>query len=217
LLNWAFYDTESNDIKKALGMDCPQYLEDDALVIQIRSGDIFRTKPPPHLGYKQPPVAFYEKIFQTRKWKSITFVTEMNTAEHMNPVWLYYNDKKNRQTNMIFQNGTSFKDDLHLMTCSHYFVAAHSSLFEYIIYIAPPKKTIYTFVSCESIFTSNIPIVCNSYDLMNYVMGTHGNWTNSPEQREEMFSYDIKNIVEREGQVNKEILNEVFFYRIKHT
>jgi hypothetical protein len=43
-------------------------------------------------------------------------------------------------------------------------------------------------------------------------MGTHGNWTNSPEQREEMFSYDIKNIREREGQVNKEILKEVFFH-----
>jgi hypothetical protein len=51
-------------------------------------------------------------------------------------------------------------------------------------------------------------LYCNSYNLTNYVMGKHGNWTNSPEQREEMLSYDIRNIREREGQVNKEILNE---------
>jgi hypothetical protein len=73
LFNWALYDavyqdercTESNDVKKALGMDCPQYLEDDALVVQIRSGDIFKIGHHPQPTYKQPPVAFYEKIFQT--------------------------------------------------------------------------------------------------------------------------------------------------------
>jgi hypothetical protein len=99
LLSWVLYDvrgksTEKNR-EKALGLACPDYLEDDALVIKICSGDIFRTNLP-NIRYKQPPVAYYEKIFQSRKWKSIIFVTEKNSKKNLNPVWLYYINDNHR-------------------------------------------------------------------------------------------------------------------------
>jgi hypothetical protein len=190
-----------------LGFTCPTYLKDDALVVQIRSGDIFRTKT--NINYKQPPVAYYEKIFQSRKWKSIIFVTEKNPDELLNPVWLYYINDKHRQKNMKFQQSSSFQNDLHLMTCSHYLVAAHSSLFAFMVYLAPNLKGVYTFLNCSEVYTSNRSVLCSSYDLKNYIMGYHGNWTNSPEQREKMISYNIKNI--EVNEIEKSIINERLF------
>ena len=40
-------------------------------------------------------------------------------------------------------------------------------------------------------------------------MGPQGNWTNSPEQREEMISYDIKNI--KANEFEKSVTNERLF------
>lgn len=212
LLNYALHDEVSNDgcieskgIEKTMGLVCPKYVE-DTLVVQIRSGDIFRSFPPPHPHYKQPPVAFYEKIFQTRQWKYIVFVTEIISDDLMNPVWKHYHDKENRKENMVFPMNTTFQDDLHLLTCSHYLVAAHSTLFEYIIYFASHVKVLFTFQNCALLHTSNRPIVCNSYQMKGYDMQVLGNWSNSREQREYMISYNISNI--KEDQVELSIKNE---------
>jgi hypothetical protein len=218
LLNWVLYGLidqdeytdKDTDKEKALGLTCPTYLKDDALVVQIRSGDIFRSSKLPNHNYKQPPVAFYEKVFQSRKWKSITFVTEKNLDELLNPVWLHYINDKHRQKNMKFHQSSSFQNDLHLMTCSHYLVAAHSSLFAFMVYIAPNLKGIYTPTSnCSAVYTSNKPVLCSSYHLKNYTMGSEGNWTNSPEQREIMISYNIKNV--EANEIEKNITNERLF------
>ena len=175
LLYWALYDTVYQDgCNEAMGTACPEYLKDDALVIQIRSGDIF--KPNPHPFYKQPPVAFYEKIFQSRPWKSMIFVTENNSNEMTNPVWHYYYDNiKNRQKNMLFQRSVSFHEDLHLMLCSRYFVTARSSLSDFVIQIAPNLKEFYTFSDCDHMYTSNRGTICSSYELEHYVTGSKGN------------------------------------------
>jgi hypothetical protein len=184
-------------------------LKDDALVVQIRSGDIFLIGGS-NSNYKQPPVAFYEKIFQSRKWKSIIFVTEKNSDELLNPVWLYYINDKHRKENMKFQQSSNFQNDLHLMTCSHYLVAAHSSLFAFMVYMAPNLKGIYSPMSnCSGVYTSNRSVLCSSYRLKNYIMGHRGNWINSPEQREIMISYDIKDV--EANEIEKSIINERLF------
>lgn len=214
LLNWALYDIVSQDgciddknNNKAMGKTCPKYLKDNALVVHMRSGDIFgKVLRSNSLGYKQLPLAFYKNVFLSRPWKTITFVTEMNKDELMNPVWLYYHDKQNRQKNMIFPNATNFKTDLHMMACSQYLIPAASSLYEFIIFFNPNLKEYYTHQNCYNLPTSKKSIICNSYKLNGYVFS---NWINSREQREEMISYNINNMERSEIQMT--VKNEFFW------
>lgn len=55
-------------------LKCPKNANfTDSLVVQIRSGDIFR--PNPHPGYWQPPLVYYEYILGLRPWRQVIFVT----------------------------------------------------------------------------------------------------------------------------------------------
>jgi hypothetical protein len=227
LLNWVIFDVNSLDErfedennKKAMGRTCPKYLKHKALVIHIRSGDIFsnnRTFAPPHtiMHYKQLPLVFYQNIIRSRPWNTITFVSERTFPEQtspeqlMNPIWLYYHDKKNRRKNMIFPVESDFETDLLLMACSRYFVSAVSSLNKFIVYFNPSLKELFTYQMCYNFPTSSRAIKCNSYEMNGYILGHAGNWTNSDKQREEMMSYEIKNIKSMESDLT--IKNEFFW------
>jgi hypothetical protein len=88
---------------------------DESLMIHIRSGDIFSENP--HHSYKQPPVAFYEKVFERRYWPQIIFVTSVEDEELINPIWFYYEKQIARHKVRInstfrFQQTTNLADEL---------------------------------------------------------------------------------------------------------
>jgi hypothetical protein len=56
-------------------------LNERALYIHLRSGDIFK-KTPPHSDYGQPPLAFYTKIIRSQPWVKVHLVFE----DQFNPV-----------------------------------------------------------------------------------------------------------------------------------
>ena len=107
----------------------------------MRGGDIFyRT----HYAYVQPPLSFYEKIINSRKWNKIFLVSEDNRNYCFDVLNKKYNcisclDNKNRNGGYCW----GFSHDLSLMIGATNFVASKSSLSPLIIQLSKTIKNVY--------------------------------------------------------------------------
>ena len=163
------------------GDHCPPGIE-DALVVSIRSGDIFL--PVVNPKYMQPPAAFYESVFRQRKWSRILMVTSVEADPSLlNPVWHYFLNSTHwpHPAPLTFQMSTDFVTDLRTLWCSRYFVAASSTLSTFVMEVGPYLKETFVFdTGCDD---TDPYVTCSSYTSPTYHLG---NWTNSPAQRQAM-------------------------------
>lgn len=179
---------------------------DDALVVHIRSGDIFgevNLSSPTISMYAQPPVAFYEEIFSSRSWSRIQFITSLEKTATYNPVWRYYMDPKNLKkkvnltvTAVQFQTSNDVLEVLPTLLCARYFVASSSKFSNMIIAMAPYLKEFFSMAKSVvrdcSVFQQRISqhgVTCNQLTLPGYNMAM--NWTNSSRQRDFMLKYRV--------------------------
>ena len=119
----------------------PQTIDENALVIHLRGGDIFCRE---HYAYIQPPLSFYEKIIDSKSWSKIYLMSEDNNNPCFDILKNKYNcisclDNKNRHGG----NGWGFVDDLSLMIGATNFIASKSSLSPLIIQLSKTIKNIY--------------------------------------------------------------------------
>ena len=175
------------------GSHCASELE-DALVVQIRSGDVFHNGFHGARGYTQPPLGFYEYIIYSRSWPKIIFVSSVESAD-INPIWTYFLDRKNwpQNTTLVFQMSTTLHEDMRTLWCARYFVTAQSTLSSMIFETAPYLKEYWTLGGCGSLEKS---VRCHHLQVPGYAMGKERNWTNSAEQREEMLAYESSQVLE---------------------
>lgn len=119
----------------------PQIIDENALVIHLRGGDIFTRH---HYAYIQPPLSFYEKIITSKTWSKIYLMSEDNRNPCFDILKKKYNcisclDNKNRHGGNMW----GFLDDLSLMIGATNFVASKSSLSPLIIQLSKTIKNIY--------------------------------------------------------------------------
>lgn len=143
----------------------PQNIDENALVIHLRGGDIFCRS---HVAYIQPPISFYEKIINSKIWSKIYLMSEDNKNPCFSILKKKYNsisclDNKNRHGG----NRWGFVDDLSLMLGATNFVASKSSLSPLIIQLS---KTI------KNVYLANYFIDNSSTRKSNYERGENMKW-----------------------------------------
>lgn len=128
-------------------------LNNNDLVIHIRSGDIFTSRP--HPGYIPPPLSFYTTQIKKYKYRQIIIVCEDKVNPVVNKLLeLYENSVYNKNTleedirlvlgatNIISSVGT-FVPSLLLISnnIKHYIVCNHNKLQDYYKIMSPWKNT----------------------------------------------------------------------------
>jgi len=147
---------KENDIKK---------LEDDTIVIHIRSGDIFNNNP--HPGYIPPPLSYYVNILNNNTYNKIIIIAE----DTKNPVIdallkLYPNS---------YYNKNSLEDDIKIILGATHII-----------------KSIGTFIPSLLMLSNNINKIYSTSmyhnELINYYLHNKP-WKNTKEQRDLIMSY----------------------------
>lgn len=154
----------------------PQTIDENALVIHIRGGDIFSRH---HYAYVQPPLSFYEKIINSKKWSKIYLISEDNRNPCFDILKKKYNcisslDNKNRHGGNLW----GFEEDLSLMIGATNFVASKSSLSPLIIQLSKTIKNVF---------------------LANYFIDNHSKRKNNFEKNENAIWWS-SDLVNKEGQ-----------------
>ena len=119
----------------------PKILGDNDLVIHLRSGDIMAGG---HMEMIQPPLEFYEKIIDSKKWDKIYVITE---REPLNPIFNYLVDKYQIMQWMDDgrnkSNGFNFKKDFDYLIGATHYVPCQSSLCPFVIQVSNTIKHVY--------------------------------------------------------------------------
>ena len=116
-------------------------IKDNDLVIHLRSGDIIVGGNPEMI---QPPLEFYEKVINSRKWDKIYVLTERHP---LNPVFNALVEKYNPITfvddDRGKNNGYNFKKDFDYLISATHYVPCQSSLCPFVIQISDTIKNVY--------------------------------------------------------------------------
>tara|TARA_B100001250_G_scaffold102821_1_gene86652 strand:+ start:4329 stop:6098 length:1770 start_codon:yes stop_codon:yes gene_type:complete len=119
------------------------YLNDNDLVIHLRSGDIMNSG---HAVYIQPPLQFYIDVIESKEWNDIYIITEHQNNPCFNSLIKKYtkiihflNNKKNRTGG----NGYGFKFDMGILLAAKNLVVSNSSLSPFIIQMSYVIKNVY--------------------------------------------------------------------------
>ena len=148
-----FYNTDTS-FKERLHI-CKKYLKplfnfneqklgENDLLIHLRSGDIMGKG---HYGYLQPPLSFYIKVIESKKWENIYLLTERDN----NPCMQKLLEKYPNIIHFLGHNnikrcpgeGFGFKHDLgYLVGCKNYAVC-QSSLCPLVIQLSDTIKNVY--------------------------------------------------------------------------
>jgi len=119
----------------------PQKIGVNDLVIHLRSGDIIVSG---NSDMIQPPLEFYIKVIESRKWDKIYVITE---RKPLNPIFnalvdkydviTFIDDKRGKQ------NGYNFKKDFDYLIGAKHYVPCQSSLCPFIIQVSTTIKHVY--------------------------------------------------------------------------
>jgi hypothetical protein len=166
----------------------------NCLWIHFRSGDIFRGNNP-HPLYGQPPLAFYKKIINERKWKSINLVFEDMGNPCLSSLIKYFTDTK--QEFQLFSS--DLKSDIEHLLMAQNLIIARGTFIIPIIDISDNIKTIYGFCEdglkkCKS-SSNKFNFKVNMYkDGNGQYQDILKSWNNSEEQRQKMLEYPVDGI-----------------------
>ena len=151
-------------------------VDNDTVILYIRSGDIFGTNP--HPGYAQPPFAFYQRVIEMNAGRHIRIVTDLERPDLVNPV---IPEILKHFPNTTMYNQTITQDFSDMLTCNR-IAGAMSTLFSVIHTLSSEKQCVYKpFCSRdENAYCATFP---------GYI--APGNWSNSEGQRKTMLTYPV--------------------------
>lgn len=155
-------------------------LGNDELVIHIRSGDIFGSKP--HSGYIIPPLSYYINIIEKNKYKNIYLLAE----DRLNPC---INQLIKLYPNIIF-NLQSLEQDITIILAARNIVISYGTFLTSILMHSNNKENVYIPSYLNYNNHDNIIPDCKMHitDLQEY----HNMmipWENTAEQIEKMVTY----------------------------
>lgn len=160
-------------------------VESDALVVHIRSGDVFNTNCEHH-KYGQPPCNYYLDAISMRNWSKVIIVAE---------------DRKNPCVDIVVNKTGNFKlrsfdEDISIMLNAKNLVTSSGTLGYAIILLSSSIQNIFCFDLPKNIKKKCIK--CPYINTMNclpsekYKKGVLKYWTNSPAQRDMMIKSSCK-------------------------
>ena len=165
------------------------------LVIHLRAGDIF-AKPVPHLGYVQPPLAFYR------------LCVDFARAElGIDRVILVYEDEGNPCIQAVkawldeiglpyLAHSRSLKEDMAVLLAASHCVFGHGTFGMAMALLSRHMKTVHF-----SWLETRLGDVCRAAGIRairvddvasGYIRS--GEWRNTPQQRQQMLDYPIENL-----------------------
>lgn len=168
-------------------------IEEDELVIHIRSGDIFSNNTP-HPGYGQPPLAYYIKIIDMMAPRVVHIVFE----DEGNPVIGALKALlSKREIPMVLQS-SSLRDDIQKILNAKSLVAGRGTFVSGIVLLSENIKTVYSFQVKITVPKNGKNVVIDD------VVGEFServlkhNWVNSEEQRNLMLHYPVSALAMRQ-------------------
>lgn len=143
------------------------HVAEDALVIHMRSGDVFYRRV--HRLYGQPPCSYYKDVIDMKKWSEIFLISQ---------------DRRNPCVNVIERYTGSFKrqtmklDMAYLLNAKN-LVVSHSTLTDAIPLLSQNLKNVYTYN--QSRFLNVNSFNCIAHE--NYFNLVLKDWQNNKSQR----------------------------------
>lgn len=129
-----WFDTNINFIKFILRQYPQVYIPNDALVIHIRSGDVFK-KGDVNPFYGQPPCSYYVDAIKMFKWSNVILVSENRNNPCVNIIEKMVGNYQIR----------NFKDDLKIMLSASNLVLSRGTLGTVIVDISRKIQNVFTF------------------------------------------------------------------------
>jgi hypothetical protein len=153
----------------------------DDLVIHIRGGDIFAT---PHFLYITPPLSYYTTIIETRKFDTITIVSE----DKLNPCV----DKLLELYPEIRFQPQSLDQDIHILLHASNVIESFGTFTFTLLLLSNNIQTVYrpSYQFNDAFYTNTLLDKIQTIDLEEY-KNRISNWENTAEQRELMMTYQI--------------------------
>ena len=153
-------------------------ITDDDLIIHIRSGDVYSSKP--HPGWIQPPLSFYENIIKERTWRKIILICEDDKSPVIKPLIHKY-------SNIQFRI-QSLQIDIDYIIQSKNICFGMGSFVPALLLLNNNLNTIYYPSYCHR-YLLDIVLYKNKkvYELLNYIK--IGEWKNTMVQRRIMLEY----------------------------
>ena len=167
--------------------DIPK-LDDNDVVIHIRSGDIFSTNP--HQVYIMPPLSYYIEIINNNNFKNIYLIAE----DTLNPC---INALLNMYPNIIFKMNT-LDDDIKMILSSPNIVASFGTFINALLCFTDYTKTLYRIsYSYENNRICNpenkIKVIIKN--LKEYYIKMYP-WKNTEEQYNIMLTYGMDELLQ---------------------
>jgi hypothetical protein len=154
-------------------------VDENSLVIHIRSGDIFNTIP--HPNYIVPPLMFYTKIIDSNIYKKIYIIAE----DMKNPC---IEELLRKYDNIIFKKQT-LEEDINMILQASSIVISCGSFVQSLLLMSTKIKRLYL---PSYSYISNIHVEKNIIPLTKYIK-IMTPWKNTDEQREIILTYDLDN------------------------
>jgi hypothetical protein len=154
-------------------------LGDNDLIIHVRSGDINSINP--HPGFIQPPLDFYIKVIESRKWDKIYIICE----DDRSPVIPHLLEKYD---NIIFEIN-NLNQDMDYILNSKNLCFGFGSFIPALLIFNTNIKNIYYPEYCWRFLLEYTDCNHITYDIPNYIK--KGEWKNTPQQREFMVNYKL--------------------------
>eukprot|EP00752_Nemacystus_decipiens_P015176 g13516.t1 len=166
------------------------------LVMHIRSGDIFID--PVHPGYGQPPLQYYLRAIEHQNWARVDIVTygHMDAHHPLNPVVPALEAKVadgELSGNIHFYENRSIAEDLSSMICGDGFVAANSTLRHLVLHHSSATMIYFPHECTDALSRENarpgVKVFGMSWAEEKYT--AYEKWSNTPDQRQEMLSFNV--------------------------
>jgi hypothetical protein len=178
----------------------------DSLIIHIRSGDIYRTWPPPHSHYSPPPLAYYTRVIDEHQSRhssgggSIVIVTEVDNMSPLVDALL----KIYPEGTITLQAGT-LEEDVAVVLAARHLVTSQGTFAYGLAYASEQLETMYTF---NKILDAR---ALRDIDLVRYTAVLPPEfayeWTASSEQIQYLLDFPAENLARNIVKGNKSYCN----------
>lgn len=178
-------------LRSAVDLHYGPPLDDDALVIHLRAGDVFRPQAP-NRRYGQPPLSYYLWVLEHHPWRSVHLVFE----DLANPVIAPLIAAVRERDLALEVVQTDLRTSLELLLRARTLVASRGTLVPAVVGLSPQVRRIYTFEGAvipgfsaweQMPGVTELQIVDERAEYRERILSD--NWENTPDQRDLMVSY----------------------------
>jgi hypothetical protein len=162
-------------------------LDDDTLVINMRSGtDIFRSSPPPQSDYMQPPLSFYKYIIEKYDYRTCLIVSEPERANPVIAALLSWGQNRD----IRIKTHRSVQNDVATVLNARHLIAAHSTFTWCLALMSHNIRVYHQPHTCRIRGTMDFDV--HTYEFSNYIKP--GEWTASNAQLDLMVNHPVSDV-----------------------